>query len=302
MTTKRFVLGVVAASVLVFIAGCGGGGGDTPAVSNTPTSVPPSVVSPPTATVTLTAVPTTITVGSSTTLTWTTTNAANCVASGGWTGSVSNTGDSQVVTPTATTTYGVQCYNSANIATEVVSTTVTVNPVPVAKLEYTDVVIAIWPQAAGDPQYPYGIVRIDRNVPGGYVRIKNLTGKSWYFTGVRPTPRADCLIGLSSLDGTGTEVKSLYNLVTDEVTLDTSAEGAAWNRLTDYQSSTVWDPAYPLWSSRALVADGTYYILDTEHENLYFQSNAGVVTQVIRSTFAATGGINGIWTYSCKAQ
>src|SRR5882757_489985 len=75
----------------LLLAGCGGssynGGGGN--------------MGPPLApTVTLSIAPTTITLGQSATLTWTTTSASTCSASGGWTGN-QNTSGTQAVTPTS---------------------------------------------------------------------------------------------------------------------------------------------------------------------------------------------------------
>jgi uncharacterized protein (TIGR03118 family) len=75
----------------LLLAGCGGssynGGGN---------------MGPPLApTITFSVAPTTITLGQSATLTWSTTNAASCTASGGWTGMEGGSG-TQSVTPTGT--------------------------------------------------------------------------------------------------------------------------------------------------------------------------------------------------------
>lgn len=387
MTATKFSLGVVAASVLVFITACGGGGDSTPPLSVIPTDTQaPTVLADqvvpivgstvarrglkttlpfsealncPTgeqafedngitgkavckdnvvtvtfddaplsnkssvtaklsnltdragnkmvpftwtyqlqadlASVTLSATPDTIVAGSGTqvTLAWTMTNAVNCLASDGWSGSLASAGGSQTVTPTQTTTYSAQCYNSANIATAVVSTTVTVTPAP-AKLEYTEAVLATWQSS---------IYRIDRSVPAGYLPNTNLTGKAFYFVGIRSVPRADCLVEASALDNTtGVEYKLLYNPKTGEYTNDTSVGGAIWNRFTDYVFATPWDPSYPLLALRLQVTGGTYEVRDGEVENVYFRNTAGVVTSVVKSTFAATGGFKRLAAYSCKAQ
>src|ERR1700759_5489133 len=73
----------------LLLAGCGGssynGGGN---------------MGPPLApTVTFSVAPTTINLGQSATLTWSTTNASTCSASGGWTGTQGTSG-TQSVTPT----------------------------------------------------------------------------------------------------------------------------------------------------------------------------------------------------------
>ena len=248
------------------------------------------------ASVSLSATPDTVVAGAGTqvTLAWTTTNAVNCLASGGWNGSLTPAaGGSQTVTPTVTTTYSAVCYNSANIATPVVSTTVTVTPAP-AKLEYTEAVLATWQSS---------IYRIDRSVPAGYLPNMNSTGKAFYFVGLRSVPRADCLVEASGLDNTtGVEYKLLYNPKTGEYTNDTSVGGAIWNRFTDYVFATPWDPSYPLLALRLQVTGGTYEVRDGEVENVYFRNTAGVVTSVVKSTFAATGGFKRLAAYSCKAQ
>lgn len=328
MATKRFVLGVVVStSVLAFIAGCGGGGGD-PVSSNPPVVENPPPEQPKTIKVNSVSIGG-VTIGDNANTADPVPVDADVVVAydaGGVTaaGTLSVTCTAQgvgvVKSATANTitfghdkwSEGADCTASVTLtATGYTSATKNVTfktkvavivPPPVAKLEYTDVVVAIWPQFPDWPGDMSGIVRIDRNSPKGYLPNKNSTGKQFYFTGIRPTPRADCLIELSSLDSAGAEIKVLYNLKTGEQTLDTSTGGAAWNRFTDYRYSYVWDPAYPLLAGRAQVADGAYEVLDTEPENMYFRDNSGVVTTVIKSTFAATGSINGIWTYSCKAQ
>jgi hypothetical protein len=71
----------------------------------------------------LAALPDTIAPGQSSTLTWSTTNATSCSASGGWTGTKAASG-TQTITPGQTTTYTINCTGTAGAATQ--STTVTV--------------------------------------------------------------------------------------------------------------------------------------------------------------------------------
>ena len=78
-------------------------------------------------TVTLTATPTTINRGQSAFLNWTSTNATECFAYGGWNGYVATSG-SQSVAPGQTTTYFINCSNqsgaaSANVTVSVAGTT-----------------------------------------------------------------------------------------------------------------------------------------------------------------------------------
>jgi hypothetical protein len=81
---------------------------------------------PPAPTVTISASPTTITLGQSTTLAWSSTNAASCAASSAWSGSEPTTG-SQSVTPTATgtLTFTLTCSGPGGSASA--SATLTVN-------------------------------------------------------------------------------------------------------------------------------------------------------------------------------
>ncbi|MBI4033779.1 heparin lyase I family protein, partial [Candidatus Saccharibacteria bacterium] len=85
----------------------------------------------PIPTVSLTANPTSITSGSSSTLSWSSTNATSCSASGGWSGTKATSG-SQAVTPTSTSTYSLTCSGSGGNATA--SATVTVSSSPSTSL------------------------------------------------------------------------------------------------------------------------------------------------------------------------
>jgi hypothetical protein len=83
-----------------------------------------SAAPPPAPTATLKAGAASISSGGSTTLTWSSTNASSCTASGGWTGTEAANG-TKSVSPTTTTTYTLDCTGSGGKA--LVSATVTVN-------------------------------------------------------------------------------------------------------------------------------------------------------------------------------
>jgi hypothetical protein len=83
-----------------------------------------SAAPPPAPTATLKTGAASITSGGSTTLTWSSTNASSCTASGGWTGTEAANG-TKSVSPAATTTYTLDCTGSGGKAQ--VSATVTVN-------------------------------------------------------------------------------------------------------------------------------------------------------------------------------
>jgi hypothetical protein len=82
-----------------------------------------------TATVTLTATPASITAGQSSTLTWSSTNATSCSASGGWSGAQA-VGGSLMVSPAANSTYTLTCAGNGGSASA--SASITVTPPPVA--------------------------------------------------------------------------------------------------------------------------------------------------------------------------
>jgi len=74
-------------------------------------------VAVPEPTLTFNPNPGTIDSGDSSTLTWTPTNADTCTASGGWSGSKSSTGGTEVVTPSVDTQYYLECWNSEGDST-----------------------------------------------------------------------------------------------------------------------------------------------------------------------------------------
>jgi Lamin Tail Domain len=82
-------------------------------------------VPPPTPTVDLAVESSSITQGSSTVLTWTSTNATSCIAGNGWSGAKGVTG-SESITPTATTTYAITCTNVSGTSTDSVTVGVVV--------------------------------------------------------------------------------------------------------------------------------------------------------------------------------
>jgi hypothetical protein len=105
---------------------CGGAGGSI-ARSVTDT------VTPPAPTLTLSSSKTTFLVGDSSTLSWTSTNDTLCTASGGWSGSQPLNG-SQVVKPTATTTYTLTCGGAGGSIARSVTDTVTTPAAPTLSL------------------------------------------------------------------------------------------------------------------------------------------------------------------------
>lgn len=88
-------------------------------------SIPYTVTAPTAPTVTLSASPTSIASGASSTLTWSSTNATSCTASGDWSGSKATSGSQSTGALTASKTYTITC-TGAGGTTSPTSATVTV--------------------------------------------------------------------------------------------------------------------------------------------------------------------------------
>ena len=103
---------------VLLLAGCGkdaGGNNGNP---------PPGTV--PVPTVTLSASPTGISAGGSSTLTWASTNATGCTASGGWSGAKAASGTEQITNILVVTIYSISCTGSGGTS-NVASATVAVS-------------------------------------------------------------------------------------------------------------------------------------------------------------------------------
>ena len=77
------------------------------------------------------ASPSTITAGDSSLITYSSSNATSCWASGAWSGWISSTGGTQYVSPASTSSYTIECWNSAGVSTGQKTTTISVAAVPV---------------------------------------------------------------------------------------------------------------------------------------------------------------------------
>jgi hypothetical protein len=107
----------------------------------------PAAPATPAPTVSLTASPLSITSGSSSTLTWSSTNATSCAASGGWSGSKSTAGSASTGVLTATTNYGLSCTGAGGSGSA--STTVTVAPASTKVCQSVAVPAYFYPSGGG---------------------------------------------------------------------------------------------------------------------------------------------------------
>jgi hypothetical protein len=100
----------------------GSGGTVSRSVTVTVTGTPPPPGSP---TVTVTANPTSVASGGSSTLTWSSTNATSCTASGAWSGTKSASGNESTGALTSTASYTLNCSGSGGSVERTVTVTVT---------------------------------------------------------------------------------------------------------------------------------------------------------------------------------
>ncbi len=87
---------------------------------------------PPVPTVSLSADPASINTGDTSTLTWTSTNASSCTASGAWNGSVGTAGSESTGTLTTTSAFALSCTGTGGIAMDSVTVNVSSGPQPPA--------------------------------------------------------------------------------------------------------------------------------------------------------------------------
>jgi hypothetical protein len=113
---------------------CTGPGGMSPQATAT-------VTVNPVPTVTLAATPVAVAVGGSSTLTWSSTNAESCTASGGWSGTLATSGSQSIGPLTATTVYSMTCAGPGGI-TAPVTASVNILPQPAVTLKASPAAVA----------------------------------------------------------------------------------------------------------------------------------------------------------------
>ncbi|MEO8307654.1 MAG: GDSL-type esterase/lipase family protein [Pseudomonadota bacterium] len=108
-----------------FVLTCSGSGGNASATTAVMVAVPPPTVS-------LSANPTSIVSGNTTQLSWSSSNATSCTASGGWSGTKGTSGTATTVALSATTSFGLNCSGAGGNATATTQVNVTAPPPPQA--------------------------------------------------------------------------------------------------------------------------------------------------------------------------
>jgi mannan endo-1,4-beta-mannosidase len=90
-----------------------------------PPTPPPPAPPPPAPTVELTASPSTVSKGTGAMLTWVSSNASSCTASGGWSGSVATSGSHSTGALNASTSYTLSCTGSGGAVSQTLRVSVT---------------------------------------------------------------------------------------------------------------------------------------------------------------------------------
>lgn len=106
------------------LSACGGGSASSSETSSENSNSPPPPPGEVSPTVSLTANPSTITTNGTTTLTWSSTDASSCNASGGWSGSKPVSGSQSMGPVAASTTYTMTCTGAGGSAVKSVAVTV----------------------------------------------------------------------------------------------------------------------------------------------------------------------------------
>lgn len=102
---QRHCTAALLALTVLGVAGCGGGGGGSSGTDGGATPPPQTAVT----SLTLTAGPLSVAPGGRATLTWSTTNASSCAATGGWSGPRPTSGSEQTPALMTTTTFTMNC-------------------------------------------------------------------------------------------------------------------------------------------------------------------------------------------------
>jgi Big-like domain-containing protein/beta-propeller repeat-containing protein len=119
-------------------------GGDAANSASTSTAASVTISAPPAPTVTISAAPTSIVLGKTATLTWSSTNATACTASGSWTGSEVVSGTA-TVTPTAAgaPSYVLTCTGAGGSADATAALTVTTPAAPTVTIAVAPTTITV---------------------------------------------------------------------------------------------------------------------------------------------------------------
>ncbi len=141
--------GLASGTTYTYVVAAYDAAGNTSAQSSPKSIATASSTTPPAPTVALVAAPTSITSGQSSALSWASTNATSCTASGGWSGTKATSGN-QTVTPSSSTTYTLTCTGAGGSGSASATTTVTAAPPPPSGTMPTGKILWDWQIGASD--------------------------------------------------------------------------------------------------------------------------------------------------------
>jgi hypothetical protein len=244
-------------------------------------------VSAPTPTVQLTANPTSVTSGNTSTLSWSSTNATSCAASGGWSGTDGTSGSQVTVALLATTKFTLTCTGPGGSAAQSTIVTVTAAPPTISGTPPATV-------AAGS-QYTFSPVS---TAPTGATLTFTVTDlPSWATfnttTGqLSGTPTANNVgpydgIVITVSDGTQSASLAAFTITVTSATADGTAI-LSWTAPTEYTDGTVMTDL-----------SGYHVYYGTSATSL---DNSIAITDPTTSTYTVTGLTTGTWYFAVAAD
>jgi hypothetical protein len=259
-----------------FTLACSGPGG---------TSVPATVtVSISTPTATLSVYPSVIAPGGSSTLTWSSTNATACTASGGWSGALGTSGTKPTGTVDTTTSYSLACSGPAGNSVPV-SATLTVSSATMS-LSPTAAAITLTRTQQFTPSVPGGgaaTFSVD-GIANGNATVGTISAAGLYTAGsagvhtivatnaADPAQTATATVAVTDLAGVYTYHNDLSRdgANTQEYALTTASVAHSFGKLT---SCTVDGAIYaqPLWVANVTVGGAKHNVVfvATQHDGLF---------------------------------
>jgi hypothetical protein len=263
---------------------CAGASGTTPATTSATVTVTASP--PPAPTVTLTANPVSVASGGTAMLTWSTTNATACTASGGWSGTEPTSGSVSTAPLVATTIYTLNCSGAGGTA--VASTTVSItNPGAMAVTPRTAALTLSQTQqfAASVPGGGSATWSID-GIAGGNAQIGTISASGLYrapatagthtvlATSVAdPTQSGNAAIAVTDLKGVFTfhndlarTGQNLQEYALTPAAVSSANFGKRWSCPVDGEIF-----AQPLYVANLSIGGGTHNVvfIVTQHDSVY---------------------------------
>ena len=260
------------------LACTGAGGAASNSVTVTVTTTPPAV--------SLSASPNAVPSGASPTLSWSTTAASSCTASGAWSGSLTTAGSQKVPAITKASTYVLTCTNAAGSST--ISTTVTVPPA-----------ISGVPATTATVGSPYSFTPSASGGSGAALtyRIQNLPSWASFNTATGTLSGTPTAAGtFANIVISGSDGSTTASLPAFSITVSTTAPGS------DNGMATL------SWSPPVANTDGTSPVTPIVGYTIFYGTNPGALTHFVvvkgsgTTSYTVTGLSTGTWYFAVSAN